>query len=831
MPVGIGYKGLGSYEPDYFKLPFNELLAGLSAKQDKFDKAVAQENLLKTLVPEGGLQTSGKIRSSVLADLEADAAPLREKLYKTGQVSPYEFEAIGKKYANDPRMTWLKQDAAMLAEANKKIAEGDFNYGLQNWYKDGQPRDLGWDGKTMFDPTTGEKIGSIGEAYRFIAPENYQAEFTNILKNSIIPTITNKSSDEITQQIITLPDGSVKYRVRTLDGTKTEDFSVDEIRRKLTEKVGSSTLADQIFQSIPGNKVGPYYLELRKQQLGQKVNTEIFTEDFISSIFGLTYKKEEKKESTNFFSPATESKSGSGETKTAKPGTVPSKIVTLTGVPSKDLSGNPITSASQLSSVVRTGPETLKNTMSTVEKTFNEEYKAHNLKVSKIIDPLTGGEIFEIVPIDNNQPLNSKIVEEAKNKLNPSNTEIQTQRVLLDKNTNIQNFFLQKYPNIEANADRIYEETQQTLKGKSSIHPIKIKYKNLITEEATKTIKSQQESQIQELVKQGYSSIEAEKKVRDEWYGDQLQEGFFVKNKYTSTLNELENQISQDPNKTSMFWDKLTQEEIINHPQMSGFKKDMEEYLTSLERENLEGIPLVGLDTEGQMNIGVNIKRFLSNTSDWGNIRFTDKQGVLLDESNQTLREELQKYMNEVSPSDFMTKNSVFIRPIDASGQPVIDFTFTDSAGKNHSIELPTNLVMGAQGDALMDNLNKEFQLLNKAQFGKGYFAQMQEFGASTIIPGVTIHELPSEIKVNGINLGADEKIVTVNNKAYRMRSYDDMVTLHTRLTELKKQGLTADEAKLFADTYLSSGGFESVPGLDKYLQRGVKPPALINFQ
>jgi hypothetical protein len=257
----------------------------------------------------------------------------------------------------------------------------------------------------------------------------------------------------------------------------------------------------------------------------------------------------------------------------------------------------------------------------------------------------------------------------------------------------------------------------------------------------------------------------------------------------------------------------------------------METYLTSLERENLEGIPLVGLDPEGQMNIGVNIKTFLSTTSDWGNIRFTDKQGILLDESNETLREEIQKYMSEVSPNDFMVKNSVFIRPIDASGQPVIDFTFTDKGGKNHKIEFPTSLVMGAQGDALMNNLNNEFQLLNKAQFGKGYFAQMQQFGAATIIPGVTIHELPAEIKVNGVNLGADEKIVTINNKAYKMRSYDDMVTLYTKLNELKQQGLTSEEAKLFADTYLSSGGFEAVPGLNKYLQRGVKPPALVNFQ
>jgi hypothetical protein len=185
--------------------------------------------------------------------------------------------------------------------------------------------------------------------------------------------------------------------------------------------------------------------------------------------------------------------------------------------------------------------------------------------------------------------------------------------------------------------------------------------------------------------------------------------------------------------------------------------------------------------------------------------------------------EEIQKYMSEVSPNDFMVKNSVFIRPIDASGQPVIDFTFTDKEGKNHKIEFPTSLVMGAQGDALMNNLNNEFQLLNKAQFGKGYFAQMQQFGAATIIPGVTIHELPAEIKVNGVNLGADEKIVTISNKAYKMKSYDDMVTLYTKLNELKQQGLISEEAKLFADTYLSSGGFEAVPGLNKYLQRGVK--------
>jgi len=799
-----------------FKLPFNELLAGLSAKQERYDKGLASAKVIPDLIPEAGLRTSG-LRQQVLSEIDADLNPILEKLTTTGEYNPYEIEKIASKYKKDQRTSWLKQDAAMMPVANKLMAEGNFKYGLQNWNKDGVIDQLQWTGQGMVD-SQGNPVGSIGEAYNFIAPENYQAEFTNILKNSIIPTITNKSSDEITIQTITLPDGSLKYKVRSLDGTTVQDFSVDEIRSKLTEKVGSSTLADQIFQSLPGNKVGPYYLELRKQQLGQKVDTETFTEDFISSIFGLTYKKEEKKESTNFFSPATEG-SGSGKTKTTKPGTVPLSYPTLTGTSYKDLSGNPITSASQLSSVVRTGPETLKSTMNTVEKTFNEEYGAHNLKVSKIIDPLTGGEIFEIVPIDNTQPLNPKIVEEATNKLNPSNTEIQTQRVLLDKATNIENFFLQKFPNIEANSDLIYAETLEKVKGKSDNKRI---INNIARDNAR--------SKLNEFIK--------DESVRLDTPEQELRNKYYFRNSSTlltdegeKFVKEIQNNNLNNPDFVEQEYSKLAQEEIINHPQMKGFKESMEKYLISLERENLEGIPLVGLDAEGQMNIGVNIKAFLSTTSDWGNIRFTDKQGVLLDESNKTLREELQKYMSEVSPNDFMVKNSVFIRPIDASGQPVIDFTFTDKEGKNHKIEFPTSLVMGAQGDALMNELNSEFKLLNKAQFGKGYFAQMQQFGAATIIPGVTIHELPAEIKVNGVNLGADEKIVTINNKAYRMRSYDDMVTLYTKLNELKQQGLTEEESKLFADTYLSSGGFEVVPGLNKYLQRGVKPPALINFQ
>jgi len=800
----------------YFELPFNELLAGLSAKQGQFDKAVAEKDALNKLIPEAGLRTQ-ELRQGVLAELQTDVAPFEKQLYETGNVNPYQFKKIAEKYANDQRINWLKQDAAMIPAVNKLMAEGIFDYGLQDWKNQQGIDQLKWTGQGMVD-SQGKPVSSIGEAYKFIAPENYQAEFANILKNSVIPTITNKSSDEITQQIITLPDGSIKYRVRSLDGTKTEDFSVDEIRRKLTEKVGSSTLADQIFQSIPGNKVGPYYLELRKQQLGQKVNTETFTEDFISSIFGLTYKKEEKKESTNFFSPATE-EAGSSKTKTAKPGTVPLAYPTLTGTSYKDLSGNPITSAIQLSAVVRTGPKTLKNTMSTVEKTFNKEYGVHNLKVSKIIDPLTGGEIFEIVPIDNTQPLNSKIVEEAENKLNPSNTEIQTQRALLDKATNIENFFLQKFPNIEANSDVIYAETLEKVKGKNDNKRI---INNIARDNAR--------SKLNEFIKNESVRLNTpEQELRNKYYF--RNSSTLLTDEGEKFVKETQNNNLNNPDFVEQEYSKLAQEEIINHPQMKGFKEGMEEYLTSLERENLEGIPLVGLDPEGQMNIGVNIKAFLSTTSDWGNIRFTDKQGILLDESNEDLREELQKYMSEVSPNDFMVKNSVFIRPIDASGQPVIDFTYTDKGGKNHKIEFPTNLVMGAQGDALMNNLNNEFQLLNKAQFGKGYFAQMQQFGAATIIPGVTIHELPSEIKVNGINLGADEKIVTVNNKAYRMRSYDDMVTLYTKLNELKQQGLTTDEAKLFTNTYLSSGGFEAVPGLNKYLQRGVKPPALVNFQ
>jgi len=44
--VGIGYQPLQQFKPDYYKLPFNELLAGLSAKQKQYDVAEDDKNKL-----------------------------------------------------------------------------------------------------------------------------------------------------------------------------------------------------------------------------------------------------------------------------------------------------------------------------------------------------------------------------------------------------------------------------------------------------------------------------------------------------------------------------------------------------------------------------------------------------------------------------------------------------------------------------------------------------------------------------------------------------------------------------------------------------------------
>jgi len=268
----------------YFELPFNELLAGLSAKQGQFDKAVAAGKDIPDLVPEGGLQTSGSIRNSLIADLDAEVNPIMEQLYATGKANPYEFEKIAKKYKADPRMQLLKDDAAMRAAGNKLIAEGQLQYGIQDWYNNGKVRDLQWVGGQAVDPSTGKPVGSIGEAYKYIPAENTQKWLMTKMKDSVIPQVEHNLGIKNLQYKYDENGNVVGFTGIDQKGYK-KDYSYDLVKSKLLDNSKGKSLATSMLESIQGDKEGPYYLENYKRK-GINVDENILTSDILSSGFG-----------------------------------------------------------------------------------------------------------------------------------------------------------------------------------------------------------------------------------------------------------------------------------------------------------------------------------------------------------------------------------------------------------------------------------------------------------------------------------------------------------------------------------------------------------------
>jgi hypothetical protein len=318
---------------EYFKLPFNELLAGLSAKQDKFDKGLASVKGIPDLIPEAGLRTSG-LRQQVLSEIDADLNPILEKLTTTGEYNPYEIEKIASKYKKDQRTSWLKQDAAMMPVANKLMAEGNFKYGLQNWNNDGVIDQLQWTGQDMTD-SQGRPVGSIGEAYNFIAPENYQESFMKDIIENVIPQTGNLAPGTKIEPYID-KDGTTKYRYLNTGG-KYEDFTYGRVKKLLKTPVGGGkTLQDRMYETLPTSKEGLYWIEKFKKENGRIPTVEEMSNAKLESAFGKFYYKEDPTEK------AITSGGGEGSDKDPETKPIPKTVLSSLLFEGIDVDGKPV---------------------------------------------------------------------------------------------------------------------------------------------------------------------------------------------------------------------------------------------------------------------------------------------------------------------------------------------------------------------------------------------------------------------------------------------------------------------------------------------------------
>jgi len=126
MPsVGIGYTGFQAPKTEFFKLPFNELLAGLSAKQKQYDEGVADTGALSKLFGEAGVSTQ-HLLENVKQKYNPEIEALTNKLAETGEYNPYEVQKLTNRILNDPERKIYEYDYKLRDKVLETQASQEF---------------------------------------------------------------------------------------------------------------------------------------------------------------------------------------------------------------------------------------------------------------------------------------------------------------------------------------------------------------------------------------------------------------------------------------------------------------------------------------------------------------------------------------------------------------------------------------------------------------------------------------------------------------------------------------------------------------------------------
>jgi hypothetical protein len=803
---------------EYFKLPFNELLAGLSAKQDKFDKAKAADNLEK-LIPEGGLRTQ-ELRQGILSELETDVAPLREKLYKTGQVSPYEFEAIGKKYANDQRINFLKQDVNIMPEANKLILDPKFQYGIHPWHKNGNISQLKWQNGQVYDPSTGQTISAIGDAYKYVAPADIAAgmnkEFNRALKENFkeIPP-----ESEITSYY-NPTNGKTEYRYTTKEGTglTIKSLTEDEVRAKLeTPALGGYSPLDALVDSNPASEYGPFLIASLEQQ-GIKYGTpefkEAYKERFYGANKGLMYKY------INYNTTASNLASGKvgGEDVEYKiPSTLGTNIpgVLLTN-DMKDLKGNVIQNSGDFITFAQTPLEEVKTQFKT---SGDNLLKASGLDQQGIysdviVDDTTGNYITIFKDADGKQVditqmvLNKPIAEQIEFKRLVQETA--TEQQALQSNQEAAQHLINYYKEYSKYEDpNVIDYNKIKSKAADEI----IGFVGNITYDLQDPSKFNEEllekAIDQKLLNQNFKTQEEKEKAK-------------------KTLKK------QIENKT------LEGLKTLN-PEAEKFYKEIDNHLQGAAFGNIDAVPLITSNSTMNKSIETTLLNALKSEEFLSNVTFANKKGTLKEDKDT--RDAIVKHFTEASalknPDDSKILQNALLRyDYNRPGKPlVIQYNFD---GKT-SIELPVEDLFKGQNTEFLNELensliNKDRTIFNttvnnQLQKTGGLFFKLptSNYGAVFISPE-TITGAGYKIS-EGTRVMASEKlpgVLITNTSQENFKYIDDFIQRR------KAEGKTDEEINSGLMNFLQKPelaqlGFQVItqPGVYKYFNKIPK----VNFQ
>ena len=238
-----------------FKLPFNELLAGLSAKQDKFDKVSEATSDLEGLAPIGGYQTQD--RAKLLKDtLNSKVNEFTEKLAK-GDVSILpQIKSFAKSYVTNPEYIDVKADELARPLADKQLIEGNFPEYAQSWYN--------VQNKTARQTKPGERFSA--DWYQSMSPKDWVKEYqdnASLLKPFFqnIAEVGFTKLDETGQLYREVENGNREY----LDENRLKEF--------LDPKGPHGNYVKTLYDA---RKEGHLYREAKQKQEGKDYSLEKF---------------------------------------------------------------------------------------------------------------------------------------------------------------------------------------------------------------------------------------------------------------------------------------------------------------------------------------------------------------------------------------------------------------------------------------------------------------------------------------------------------------------------------------------------------------------------
>ena len=792
MPsVGIGYKPLQRQQTEFFQLPFNELLAGLSAKQGQFDKADAEAKAIPDLIPEGGLRTTEE-RNRLMSELDAELNPITEQLYKTGEVNTYELQRIAKKYKNDPRINWLKQDAAMIAAANKLMAEGQFEHGLQDWKTQQGIDQLKWTGQGMVD-SQGRPVSSIGEAYKYIAPEDTQKYLMEKMKSSVTPYIEHYVGIKDLTPRVDEEGNLVGYTGIDRSGTL-KHYTYDDIRNNLLDKSKGKSLGQSILEGVPGDNAGLFWSERYKKQ-GVIPNEQILVDDILSAGAGWM-RSEDSREEKPFIMGSTGASKGSGKTPVDK--TTPNYIGPRLATNQTVILGTPVNNAFQAENMTKKSLEATANEASKIVDNANKSFVRTGGDSQIYFQTIQKGgktqvEVFGLDDTNNgydNDPAGKvavrNFVEEQNKNLAVEQNKLKAlkkQEQMLKKQhgitKDIQSEFKEKDPKtydkslVELGKDLMYTDVI------SSSEPLTALAMNLVSALTTDA----KETALKALLEN------PELQQRDLLFGNKSQ-----------SANERFSEILEK-----------------NSPD-SNLKKYLKDYndilLKGVTYRNASTVPISAEGANPETTAYSIIARNLSDKAKISSFGYADRYGTLSSEHIKAVLSKSDKIQD-------LIKNNVFISPdTNEDGKLVFDVALDLGEKDDNGNSIKTVIEIPAEGN--VENANAIYSrnggddvlaerevLSNKLNENNGLFAEYPEIGTSLVMSPIDISTNTGTIQKGTYNFILPD----FPNIVFQPSSLNEFI----KFKQLYSQAQTFEQKNAVFSTFKNAGKVNAITDPDAY--------------